>query len=165
MDKALLKKLTKYGLKPNEYVFLHSMYEGYDCHFSIDDDETKNLMNLGYIDTISFNRSKFMEDFISTSDIPFEELYSLYPVEDGGRKLRTVKCSGNTYDECKKKYLDKVKSIEQHKEVIRCLNLELSARRVSGEFWPMLSTWIYQARWEMYSDIPERKSAAERKMI
>jgi len=104
------------------------------------------------------------KEMFGESDL-FEEFYSLFPnyVETGiGRRAISAKdpnsISGkNTHDIWKRVTKNKP---GLQKKIIECLKRELEHRRStdSMSYLQGIDTWLRQATWEKWEDIPDKKS-------
>lgn len=83
-----------------------------------------------------------------------EELKNTYPTKTPAKKRRLQ----SDPDKWKPKYLNIIKGKpELHELIIKCIKAEAKHRRSTGseEFWPLLTTYINNKRWEDYEDEAE----------
>lgn len=85
------------------------------------------------------------------SDNTIEELKNTYPKQTPAKKRRLQ----SDPDKWKSNYLKIIKGKpELHEIIIKCIKAEAKHRRATGseEFWPLLTTYINNRRWEDYED-------------
>lgn len=83
-----------------------------------------------------------------------EDLKNTYPTKTPAKKRRLQ----SDPDKWKPKYLSIIKGKpELHELIIKCIKAEAKHRRSTGseEFWPLLTTYINNKRWEDYEDEAE----------
>lgn len=93
----------------------------------------------------------FRQLFIKKVESAIEELENTYPKKTPAKKRR-LQSDG---DKWKPKYLSIVKGKpELHNTILNCIKAEIKHRRATGseEFWPLLTTYINNRRWEDYLD-------------
>ena len=85
------------------------------------------------------------------SDTAIEELKNTYPTKTPAKKRRLQ----TDPDKWKTTYLKIIKGKpELHETIIKCIQAEAKLRRSTGseEFWPMLTTYLNNRRWEDFED-------------
>jgi hypothetical protein len=161
--------LKDFGITADEYLYLSLLLNG--SHDAIDDLklvvrlevlQTKGLVKLGEETKDHVVRAKFSAPNATSFDQMWSELLSHFPLKvyaNGGiRPLRARDPNASTNDKARKQYKKYVNgSVVKHKEVIRCLNIELEERKKANNlgYMQMLSTWINQHTWEKYQDLTE----------
>lgn len=85
-------------------------------------------------------------------DEKFKEFFLLYPAGFAQRKFRPVEPEGIQYEKLKDLYKDRIKTIEQHEEVMKALRREVAAKLATGEmkYMQLMKTYINQATWELW---------------
>ena len=151
---------SKSEISPAALLFLESLIKPDIDLRHIDINSVKSyLENEGYI-KVTENAITIRDKTYRIFSIPvdyetmsnnFDQLYLLYPHKVGSRKLRSL-VKGDQYSELKTKYLKKVKTTEQHNEVIKALKKEIATKTASGEmkFFQLLATWINNSSWELW---------------
>lgn len=151
---------SKSEISPAALLFLESLIKPDIDLRHIDTNSVKDyLENEGYIKVTENGvtiRDKTYRLFSTPVDYEtmsknFDELYLLYPHKVGTRKLRSL-VKGDQYSDLKTRYLKKVKTTEQHNEVITALKREIATRTASGDmkFFQLLATWINNSSWELW---------------
>jgi len=118
------------------------------------------LKTLGYIlkmdKTGYLINHKQINQVIDLKDELFWEIFGMYPIKvyNGNvtRILRASSPDSKEAQECLKKYKTKVKTIEKHEHIVKCLNVELGMRNKekNTEYMQKLVTWLNQSSWENY---------------
>jgi len=175
-----LLELRKYGLNINEYLtllkFQHDA-EGKTFPYIPDERFYPRLVEDGFIEILS---SELIQDKViytcklgveglkifSGEDL-FEEFFELFPnsVDTGfGRRAISAKdpnsISGRaTHDIWKRITKGKV---DLQKKIIAGLKRELENRKANNSlgFLQGIDTWLRQATWEKWEDVPEKKSSS-----
>jgi len=163
-----LKKLYKNNLSPNQYVILTMIYYkewGKIIKlFSVEKalQIRNSLVNTKYI--LDKDTKKIFNDtVISTShvekllgirsdNINFLEFFNEYPMKVGNRVLRPKNSDTIEGKKLKKKYLAKVKSLEDHKLAVEATKAFVRRQRISSnlEFLPGLEVVINNAKWQSW---------------
>lgn len=161
--------LLEAGLTINQYFFLQlkdkddvNLYRFYLEQFPqpINKEDIVLLINKGLLVTkdktnrYTFENLKitktFKDLFEKKVDNAIEELKDTYPKKTPlGRRLHS------DAEKWKPKYLSIIKGKpELHKTIIDCIKAEAIHRKKIGnqEFWPLLTTYINNKRWEDYED-------------
>ena len=118
------------------------------------------LKKLGYIlkmdKTGYLINHKQINQVIDLKDELFWEIFGMYPIKvyNGNvtRILRASSPDSKEAQECLKKYKSKVKTVEMHEHIVKCLNVELGMRtkEKNTEYMQKLVTWLNQSAWENY---------------
>ena len=161
-----LKELTKKALRPDEYVMLYLMYYKefdtiatlYGIKYALE--LRKNLESSGYILDAS---GKFTETKLSNKhveklfkirhdNINFWEFYNCYPVKVGSRVLRSAGPTSQIALKHEKKYLARVKTLEQHQEAVTNTKAfvakQLQANKL--QYLPNMETVLNNWMWESW---------------
>jgi hypothetical protein len=163
-----ISKLKRKQLTPDQFVLLFLLYhknfedikEIYGISRAI---EIRNsLLDSGYL-LNSDSSSKFTETLISkksveklleirSDSINFFEFYNLYPIRVGSRVLRAAGGDSQLAKKHEKKYLDRVKSIDNHKLAIRSLEAFVNNQRRANkmQFMPNMETVLNNSMWESW---------------
>jgi hypothetical protein len=163
------KSLKDFGITADEYLYLSLLQSG--SHDVIDDlklvvrlevMQTKGLVKLGESTDQHVVRAKFSSPNATPFDQMWSELLSHFPLKvyaNGGvRPLRAKDPNASTNKKARKQYEKYINgSVVKHKEVIRCLGVELDQRKKANNlgYMQMLSTWINQHTWERYQDLTD----------
>jgi hypothetical protein len=123
------------------------------------------LFNQGFLlsppgSVISLNTiqvtTKFSQSHSFTND-PFEELYDAFPTKvlrpDGSYDYLRV-----DHKRCRKIYYNIIReSPTLHDFILRCLNAEVTDRKIKGQmpFMKRMPTWLTSEGWKAYADIAE----------
>lgn len=162
--------LLQVGLTINQYFFLQlsntqnvNLYRFYVEQFPqpVNKNDIIQLIEKGLLDTkdgsdrFTFENLKvtavFKQLFEKKIENAIEELQSTYPTKTPAKKRRLQ----SDPDKWKPKYLSIVRGKpELHNKILNCIKAELKHRRATGseEFWPLLTTYINNRRWEDYMD-------------
>jgi len=113
--------------------------------------------DIKFIDTvISKDKVGKLLGIKSDNGINFSEFYNCYPIKVGSRILRG---SSNTQlaQKHEKKYLAKIKTIEQHQEAIRAITTFVAKQKSAGklEYLQNMETVMNNAMWESWSTLIE----------
>jgi hypothetical protein len=89
---------------------------------------------------------------IRSDKINFWEFYSSYPIKVGTRVLRGASDSSLVSKKHEKKYLDKIKTVEQHEKAILSLEAFVAKQKQSNsmKFLPMMETVMNNCLWETW---------------
>jgi hypothetical protein len=163
------KSLKDFGITADEYLYLSLLLSG--SHDAIDDLElvvrlevlqTKGLVKLGEETKDHIVRAKFSAPNTTPFDQMWSDLLSHFPlkvyVNGGLRPLRAKDPDAATNQKARKQYKKYINgSVAKHKEVIRCLKIELDHRKKGNNlgYMQMLSTWVNQQTWERYQDLTD----------
>lgn len=162
--------LLQVGVTINQYFFLQlsdtnnvDLYRFYLEQFPqpINKDDVITLIEKGLLVTKDGSNRFTFENLRTTllfrqlfeKKVPnaIEELENTYPKKTPLKKRR-LQSDG---DKWKPKYLAIVKGKpELHQKILTCIQAEAKHRKVTGseEFWPLLTTYINNKRWEDYED-------------
>lgn len=170
--------LSDLGLNINQYLTLYKLSEkvkGNNIPFIPTNNVLDSLEKLGYIVRDGSNihqtgltKNLFKEDnkFIQNNEIDFDELFEIYPKKTpNGRILRISnkerggKISEN-YKKLYKKYVDKIKNTDLHKDVVEITRRMLIYRTRVGDldFMNQLEVYLNQRGWEKYEFLLEDNS-------
>jgi len=164
-----LNSLLEAGISINQYFFLQLSHIGkvanyrlYLEQFSqpINKEDIKYLIDKGLLITKDRTERYTFENLEPTDlfkrlfdpDIPnaIEELMAVYPKKTPlGRRLQS---DGHKW---KPAYLKIIKGRPVlHDLIIKCIKAEEAVRRKAGqlEYWPLMTTYINNKRWEDYED-------------
>lgn len=161
------KKLKNYNLSPNQYVLLFLLYnkdfnqikELYGVSNAI---QIRNsLINTNFIlsdntvtfrDTILSNNHVMKLLNIKSDVINFWEFYTHYPIKVGSRVLRAAGPTSQVALKHEKKYLKRIKTIEQHQLAINSLKSFVSKQKQAGklEYLPNMETVMNNSMWEQW---------------
>lgn len=163
-----ISKLKRKQLTPDQFVLLfllyHKNFEDIKILFGISKAiELRNsLLDSGYL-LNSDSSSKFTETLISkksveklleirSDSINFFEFYNLYPIRVGNRVLRASGGDSQLAKKHEKKYLTKVKSVEDHKLAIKSLEAFVNHQRRANkmQFMPNMETVLNNSMWESW---------------
>jgi len=163
------KSLKDFGITADEYLYLSLLHSG--SHDVIDDLklvvrlevlQTKGLVKLGEETKDHVVRAKFSAPNATPFDQMWADLLSHFPLKvyaNGGvRPLRAKDPNAATNQRARKQYKKYIGgSVVKHKEVIRCLKVELDHRKKANNlgYMQMLSTWVNQHSWEKYQDLTD----------
>ena len=168
IDLSLLKD-TK--LSADEYIYLHVIYKKAFNYL----EQVQSLLdpNRSLIEEVLQKEgwlvtgktlmdykvtNKFLDLFVGSIDVMFEELLSLYPfkveTERGSRVLRAKDPSAHSNSKAKKKYAKIVKGKPHlHRTILLSLEKQLTAEKHNLGYMQNLETWINNHTWEKYEDI------------
>lgn len=169
-----LEKLIKEELSIDQYLLLCLLYHqrfnyiisffSKSCAYETRDsligtkyllsDTTTSLKNT----VLSKNHVEKLLD-IKADNINFWEFYSVYPIKVGSRVLRAGSYDTVLGKKHEKKYLSRVKKIEQHREAIRAIEMYVSKQRTAGklDFLPNIETVLNNAMWESWLSLEDPK--------
>tara|TARA_R110002074_G_scaffold104413_1_gene225436 strand:+ start:8336 stop:8884 length:549 start_codon:yes stop_codon:yes gene_type:complete len=163
------KSLKEFGITADEYVYLHLVQSG--SHDVIEDLklvvrlevlQTKGLVKLGEGPDQHIVRDRFSSINSTPVDQMWSELLSWFPlkvyVNGGVRPLRAKDPTASSNNKARKQYKKYINgSVAKHKEVIRCLKVELDQRKKADNlgYMQMLTTWVNQHTWEKYQDLTD----------
>jgi hypothetical protein len=157
--------LIQFKLDPNSLVLLYLLYKkdfdsikdifGKDKAISI----RNSLINTNYI--LSSIDTKFTDTIISNNhvekllglrgdNINFWEFYNCYPIKIGSRILRASGSSSKKAIKHEKQYLNRVKTIEDHKEAIQSITAYVAKKKSEGklQYLEMMDTVMNNCLWE-----------------
>lgn len=153
-----LDKLKKLKISPSDFMLLEALRKGeteaVDYILENKYSNTLALAMLGYIhqnaDGSPGLSPVYLKQFHIDSHEAWLDFQKAYPKKTPNRRrLQTH------LEYCQRKYKEIVNNdLEYHKNILKCINLELLERRDSGslEFFPMMKTYINEKRWESYWD-------------
>lgn len=169
-----LGKCKLNSITPDQYILLYLMY--YKDYDLIEKLFTRRyavtlkdkLMDTKYIlgkDKVSFketilsnaNVCKLLD--IRTDNINFHEFYIEYPIRVGSRILRG-NIGTQLYVKHKKKYLEKVRSIEQHDEAVIAIKGFVSRQKAVGKlpYLQGMEVVMNNSMWEQWIVLTESES-------
>ena len=162
-----IKTLIDKALTPNQAVLLYLLYykkfEDIAIIFGKKQavDIKNSLLDTPYI--LSDSTVKFLDTRISNKHIEklfgirsdvinFWEFYSCYPIKVGTRVLRASSDSAALAKKHEKKYLDRVKTKEQHEKAILALEAFVAKQKQSNslKYLPMMETVMNNNLWETW---------------
>jgi hypothetical protein len=164
-----LSKCKLNGLRPDHYVILYILYYGekklakdlfslkYAIELRNDLIDTKYILDKTpgktFFDTVisTDHVAKLLD--IRSDKINFIEFYNAYPMKVGTRMLRASNVDTVQGRKHQKKYLDRVKTIESHKEAVAAVEAYVRKKRLSSElqFLPMMETVLNNSLWEQWT--------------
>lgn len=160
-----LKFLIKHDLNINEYLTLLKLSEnikGNDIPFYTTDSCLSKLDENNYIELADDNIYMLPKGskLFTKEIINFDDIFDLYPYKTpDGRVLRAKnkELGGKLtrdYKVLKDKYLAKIKNIDTHNQVIKCMNNMINHYKNNGKmnFMNGLEVVINQNAWERYVD-------------
>lgn len=164
-----IESLKNFGITADEYLYLsllqngsHDVIDSLKLVVDLEGLQTKRLIKLGESPDKHIIRERFSSTTISSFDQMWSELLSHFPLKvytNGGvRPLRAKDPNAAANKTARTKYQKYIKdSVVKHKEVIRCLQIELDERKRTNSlsYMQMLSTWVNQHTWEKYQDLKE----------
>jgi hypothetical protein len=153
-----VNRLIELKLTADQYVWLKLMFEGqtntatkFSDMLKEDTDINKYLLSKS---PVVINRSAVAKLFNLNTDY-FWEFFSEYPLKvpaDGGgyRSLKTQRIDTKLAKDMKKKYESRVKTLEAHNHVMRCLKADMEQRKRSGslKYMPAIEAYINGQNWE-----------------
>lgn len=169
-----LEKLIKEELSINQYVILNLLYhQRFDLIITLFVKHhayalRDSLIGTKYLlsdDTVSFKNTVLSKNNvekllnIKSDSINFWEFYSVYPIKIGSRVLRAGSYDTVLGKKHEKKYLSKVKKIEQHREAIKAIQIYVSKQKQAGklDFLPNIETVLNNAMWESWQSLEDPK--------
>ena len=174
--------LIKNGLTASQYVMLKLLNDGNVNTFALyaltagREEELQDLVTKGYllgynpegdINTVTLAKTKVGELF-ALPDGYFWEFFGTYPIKvnkksGGQRILRSSSPDSREAKICEQKYMARVKTLNQHKHVMRCLEAEMWHRRKGNdmEFMQQMVTYINQESWSKYEGLLELSSQVQ----
>lgn len=163
-----LKNLVKKGLHPDEYVLLYLLYHKefdqilglYGAKRAI---ELRNsLLDSGYIldGSGKFRETKLSNKHVEkllgvrADNINFWEFYNCYPVKVGTRVLRSAGPTSQVALKHQKKYLARVKTIDQHQQAIASVKAYVAKVLQAGkqQYLPNMETVMNNSLWEQWKE-------------
>lgn len=167
-------EIGKLKLNINEYLNLLKLKhneESKSFPYELDLRYIPKLIEEGYIISDDLVKDGFSlgptSKAIFDSDDLFEEFFALYPnsVETGlGRRVISARdpnsVSGKATHELWKRVTKNKPGLQQ--KIIECLKRELNQRRLDNSlgFIQGIDTWLRQATWEKWEDIPDDKKSS-----
>lgn len=164
-----LAKCKLNGLRPDHYVVLYILYYG-------EKDLAKKLFTLqeavalrdSLLDTkyiLEKNPDRSFFDTVISRDkvaklldiredkINFIEFYNAYPIRVQNRILRAKSVDTVQGKKHHQKYLNKVKTIEQHKEAVKAVEAYVRKQRIANslQYLPAMETVLNNAMWEQWT--------------
>ena len=162
-----LSTLKNSNLSPNEAILLYLLYykqfdEIAELFGKLEALNIRDaLLDTEYI--LSDALTKFTETIISkkhveklfgirSDQINFQEFYNCYPIRVGTRVLRASGPEAQVAIKHKKKYLAKVKTVEQHEKAIKAIIAFVSQQKRAGKlnFLPNMETVMNNSMWESW---------------
>jgi len=163
-----LRKLKQCNLSTDQFILLYLLYnkkqntikkfytrnEAMSIRNSLT--ETIYLLNKDinsiFSDTIisTANVAKLLG--IRSDSIDFLEFYSCYPMKVGSRILRAADSDSVLGRKHKKKYLDRVKSFEDHEQAVKAITAFVAKKKQANElnYLPMMETVMNNSSWEQW---------------
>ena len=153
------------------YLFLHKDWKSLKETFSYEQalEERNSLIGTTYVLSTD-KEAKVKETIISNKNvrklfglkkevIPFIEFYNKYPLKVGTRVLRTKGLDTVMGKKHEKKYLSKVKTLEQHNKAVKAVEVFVNKQRQSGklQYLPNMLTVVNNAMWESWESLIEVK--------
>lgn len=169
-----LLKLSKENLTPNQavllYLIYHKKFEQVKQIFSIREAISVRNSLLGTKFILSDECTKFTETILSndsvkklfdlkSDSINFWEFYNAYPVKVGSRILRASGPTAQLALKHEKKYLQRVRTKEQHEQAIQAVKVFVAKQKVSNklQYLPMMETIINNSLWETWDVLADIK--------
>lgn len=171
-----LDLILKASLSFQDYLFLQliknhkkELMQEYHAEFGmiLTKDEVDHLIAIGYLQIIDKTKGYVFNNFIITEefntltsvkeDEVIEDLKRVYPKKTPSGKRLGLQ---NDKDKWGPKYMSIIKGDRAlHLRIIECIEREKTHRKLSGqeEFWPLLTTYINNERWEAFIDSVEAK--------
>jgi hypothetical protein len=125
--------------------------------FILSDDTTK------FTETLLSKRNIEKLFGIRADVINFWEFYNIFPVKVGSRVLRASGPTTQLALKHQKKYLERVKTIEQHQLAIQATEAFVAKKKQMGElkFLPMMETVLNNNMWENWGIFVEESEERE----
>ena len=162
-----LEQLKKTKLTPDQFVLINLIYhQKFDDILEIFGKEKamglrSELSTTDYILSIG---PKFMDTVISKKHVErlldirgdvinFWEFYNCYPIKVGSRVLRSAGPTSQLALKHEKKYLARVKKLEDHQQAIKAVNAFVNKQRQSQKlaYLPNMETVLNNASWEQWA--------------
>lgn len=120
-------------------------------------DKSRNTKFKNTVLSIS-NVSKLLG--VRSDNIDFSEWYFIYPTKFGSRTFRSKNLNTIGAKKHKKKYFDKIKTIEDHKLACAATKAFVDKKRHSGElqYLPAMETVLNNAKWEEWAVLLDNDS-------
>lgn len=163
-----LKNLTKKGLFPDEYVLLYLLYhKEFDAILGLFGANKALKLRQGLLESgyILDGSGKFTETKLSNKHVEkllgvradrinFWEFYNCYPVKVGTRVLRSAGPTSQVAIKHEKKYLARVKTIEQHQLAITSVKAYVAKVLQAGkqQYLPNMETVMNNSLWEQWEE-------------
>lgn len=162
-----LLTLKKSKLLPDQAVLLYLLYyrqfdEIAEIFGKIHAVSIRNSL-VGTDFVLSNESQRFTETIISKNhveklfgirgdQINFQEFYNCYPIRVGTRVLRASGYEAQVAVKHKKKYLARVKTVEQHEKAIKAITAFVAQQRRANKlnFLPNMETVMNNAMWESW---------------
>lgn len=165
-----INSIVKDNISPNQYILLYLLYfQEIDLIKSLySKKEALTLRNslVGTKYLLNNNEANFYETVLSKNNVEkllniksdsinFWEFYSVYPVKVGSRVLRAGSYDTVIGKKHEKKYLSRVKKLEQHHEAIKAVETYVSKQKQNGklDFLPNMETVLNNALWESWKEL------------
>lgn len=166
-----LEKLIEIGLSIEQFVFLSLidenkplLYEAYSKKFKNiiqSKNQLQELLDRGILkmeksDDYNFTNFKVTDEyhklFNNDKALIIQEIKEVYPKQTPSGQRKGLQADANKWIP---KYLNTVKNNPQlHSLIVDCIKYEMHDRSLNNqaEFIPLLTTYINNARWEVYMD-------------
>lgn len=131
--------------------------------------EVDRLVDIGYLQILDKDKGYVFSNFTTTEEFNIlttvkedevvEDLKRVYPKKTPSGKRLGLQ---NDKEKWGPKYVSIIKNDRaMHNRIIECIEREKIHRKLSGqeEFWPALTTYINNQRWEAFIDSIEAKEA------
>lgn len=162
-----LQILKKFNLSVDQFIVLKLLYykqfeeikNFYDVRQAISIRDS--LFSSNFL--LSDNSCRFTETILSKENVEkllnlkvdkinFWEFYVCYPVKIGSRALRAAKEDSKIAEKHKKKYLQAVKTVEQHNLAIESVEAFVAKKKQTGEleYLPNMETVMNNNMWEQW---------------
>lgn len=159
--------LEETGMSADDYVYLYIVHRrgfNYLSTLALKPDLI-TLQHKGYIkigDSVENHtvRQEFIDLFVSNFEAMFAELVGTYPMKvNSGRGLRILHAADPDSKANEKAKIRYKKIVEgkayKHKEIMNCLNKQLTIERENLGYLQNLEVWINNHTWEKYEKIDE----------
>jgi len=154
-------------LNPNQMILLfltyHKDFESIKSIFGIQEaiNVRNSLCNSDYLlsdDTVKFTETllskKHVEKLLGIrgDSVNFWEFYNCYPVKVGNRVLRAAGPTTHIALKHEKKYLTRVKTVEQHRIAIASIQSFVAQQKLANKlsFLPNMETVMNNSMWEQW---------------
>jgi hypothetical protein len=115
--------------------------------------------SIGFFET-EISRKNVAKLFnLRTEEINFAEFYNIYPIKVGNRVLRARGLDTVQGKKHEKKYLAKIKSVEEHQKACKTTQAYINRQRQSNKlmYLPNIQTVLNNALWESWEVFVEVK--------
>jgi len=147
----ILEICKKFNLTVNEYAFIYLKFYGFDILNLAD---VGDLVEKGYAFNDNTINIKTAKKILGVGDINFWEFYNIFPskVDRGTRILRAVNPDSKIADKHRRKYLSKVKSLNEHNKACSQAKIFVSRqmKKDGGLYIPTLDRILNNAEWESW---------------